>query len=331
MWARGSGSGLTVVLQLEVTLDTGLVDRLSSAATAADGDTTVFLTRLHEEIRLHPVLGAAAASGGDPADWFSIDAMVGGLAFWERQLELCDYLCRHLEVSVDALHAYLPTWPGDAVDRLTVHVIPGFDECYGPAPHTQVFGLRDGCSPAEALLFLVHVYYHELSHRFYTTTSHRAAEGGDDPDTLRHWLLLLIQNEGLANHAVREQVLQLRAEGVPLRYFTYADRIGDRRAVATAMEFCRRLLADLDGWRDYGFRSQITALLKSPQLPVINLVGIHVAEAVADTFGDDVLLTSFREPEELFELYARTGDDLCIHLFGEPATTAGWPRRSPNA
>lgn len=48
-------------------------------------------------------------------------------------------------------------------------------------------------SDPEVYLFLVHVYYHELSNLYDTPLSRRAASGPTTPDLLRHFLLTLIR------------------------------------------------------------------------------------------------------------------------------------------
>lgn len=86
-------------------------------------------------------------------------------------------------------------------------------------------------------------------------------------------------------------------------------------ATARAMDAYRQLDGMLDRETVARVRSRVNVALKNPKLPVINLIGIHMAEAIARTYGERTLLdVDQREPEEFLELYARTEDPLRARL-----------------
>jgi hypothetical protein len=83
------------------------------------------------------------------------------------------------------------------------------------------------------------------------------------------------------------------------------------------MSACRDLLSTLDDATVRHVSRRVSAVLKNPRLPVINLIGIHMAEVIAARDGERALLdVDGLEPEEFFLRYADTGDALCTHLFG---------------
>jgi hypothetical protein len=80
----------------------------------------------------------------------------------------------------------------------------------------------------------------------------------------------------------------------------------------------------LDGHTVHALRGRVSEILKNPRLPVINLVGIRMAEAIATEFGPRELLDSATaDPRQFFALYERTGDELRAHLFGSDGALAG--------
>jgi hypothetical protein len=303
-------------MRLNVELRDDLFFRLRAAAEGAPDAVTLsgrVLEIVGADEAFAPVLPLVSE---DPEDWFALDRMSLEDGFWPAQEELVRSLTARRDESVDVLLPYLPRDPRAEEASLSIVLTPGFHRCFGPSAGVQIFGLREA-EPEEAFLFLVHVYYHELTSLYASDWSKRCETPTSAAD-LKHWLLLLVQNEGLANYAVLEPVLALRErEPRPeLAYFTYARLIGDAEATATAMQMLRRLLRELDetSWRL--FQPHVAVLLKDERLPVINLVGIHLAEAIARRLGTERLLDR-REPEEFFELFAELDDPLRGALFGD--------------
>jgi len=312
------------VIHFDLKLDTRLYDAARAAAVAAAGDVGRLRRSLAEVVEVEDVFHAQRPLIGEQLDdWFDLQAMASGADFWAKQAVLRGHIEQHLAPSAAAVLPFTPDLPGEQSWGLTVHLVPGLAHCYGPREGVQVFALRAGADPAEALLFLIHVYYHELAALFYTPASRRAASSQANAELLRHWLLLLIQNEGLANHVVLPQLLQLRARGCRFTYFTYAGLVEDRTATARAMTVCRETLALLSERTFPTLHPHVFAILKNPGMPVINLIGIHLAEAIARRFGEATLLAvADREPQEFFRLYAATSDPLCPELFGPAGEAA---------
>ena len=306
------------MLILDVKLENRLFDSLQSAAEAAAGDPQSLRQSLERIVQTEDVFRSEQRLiSQDLEAWFEVGPMASSPMFWAKQTALRAYIEQRLDLSVAALSPFVPQLPVDETRTLTVYLIPGFAHCYGPTEGVQLFALRAGAVPAEALLFLIHVYYHEISSLFYTETSRRAANDSDTAELFRHWLLLLIQNEGLANYVVLESLLALQAQGCPFAYFTYAGLVRNREATAKAMTFCREIISQLTDSNFYTMRGHISTILKNPRLPVINLVGIHLAEAIAASFSERTLLAvADREPQEFFRLFSDTGDQLCQYLFG---------------
>jgi hypothetical protein len=302
-------------MSVRVEVSMGLFDEVRAATDAAGGDRARLGQQLGVVLESELFGADRDAIRADVESWFDLDQLSqpgGG----EGDLRIAEHLMGGATGAGAELGPFLPAAARRDDMRLTVHPVPGFRRCYGSSPGTQIFGIRAGADPREALLFLVHVCYHEIAEHFYTEASRRAAAERDGPDALRHWILLLVQNEGLANYAVLEPLLELRDELTTARYFTYMDAIGDADATARALTVLQRALAaiDEDNWRE--LEPRLVAFLKDPRLPVINLAGIHIACSVAAAHGADALIASIREPQELFALYTETEDPLREHLFG---------------
>jgi hypothetical protein len=322
------------LIPLSVRLEAHLFDALQAVARSAGKDVQVLRKALEEIVRTEDVFEAERELiFSDIGSWFDIEAMALSPEFWVKQAALRAYLERCVEQSVAALAPYLPASPSGPARSLTVHLIPGFTKCYGPTEGVQLFALRAEAQVEEALLFLIHVYYHEISSLFYTETSRRAVDESPTTEMFKHWLLLLIQNEGLANYIVLKPLLQLRDDGCEFSYFTYANLVHREELTARAMTLCREILSHIND-DDYSqiLRGHVTDFLKNPRLPIINLVGIHLAEAIAATFSERELFSvANREPQEFFRMYSETGDRLCPSLFGpqwESAKLFGLMRRS---
>lgn len=318
-----SGFGSRAMLELHVELYRTVYDAVYGAARraaheAVPGGLERLTAALTRAVRDRPEFGAQAPYiARDLPTWFALRRMTE-VDFWSGQQRRYDYLDEHLTASVDLVTPYLPTVSAPRRVPVAVYPVPGFSTCYG-APHGgQLFGLYDGADPREMLLFLSHTYMHELSGTLNTERSRRAEADPSTVDRLRHWLLLLIRNEGIANYAVLEPLRQLRSTGaITFHYFRYAGLVDNRDATAAAMSACRELLGTLDEQTARHVRRRVSAVLKNPRLPVINLIGIHMAEVIAAHDGERALLdVDGREPEEFFLRYADTGDALSEQLFG---------------
>jgi hypothetical protein len=305
------------LIQLNVQLETRLFDAIAEASQRARGNVQALRKILEEIVLAEDVFESERELILANLDSeFEFESMTNS-EFWVKQYALRSHLERHLEQSVATLKSYLPPCHVGIETSLVVYLIPGFSKCYGPKDGVQLFGLRTGASPEETLLFLIHVFYHELSSQFYTENSRRAAANPDTAELFKHFIRLLIQNEGLANYVVLDEVLELRSNRVDFSYFTYATFISDRDATARSMSLCRKILSLIDDGNLLDLRGYVLQSLKDPRLPVINLLGIHLAQTIAATFGEQKLFSiADREPQEFFHLYNETGDSLRSHLFG---------------
>ena len=245
----------------------------------------------------------------EPGELFHVREPLEGEA--GRRLEaLARHLAASVEPSVAQVRDHLPAVP-EAVRRdLKVVLLPWGRWSFGPRQGLQLFSLHPDADPEEAYLFLVHVYYHEISDLGYTPRCRRCSQARRTAEDFRYWIHLLIRNEGIANHAVLARLLRFRQEhpGYAWRYFSYADRIGDARAVAAGFDLLRRVFDRAETMEQAGRLDDLLGLLKDKMSPVVNLLGIHMATAVVDRFGLRALSDVHgRDAEEFFRLYEKTG------------------------
>jgi aspartate/methionine/tyrosine aminotransferase len=251
----------------------------------------------------------------DPSAFFPLERMREPL-FWTEQERLRDYLESHLDQSVRDVLPFLPPVGDERPVPVTVYPVPGLNTCYGSGHGGQVFGLMDGADPREMTLFCSHTYLHEVAGHINTTRSERAEADLTVPGALVHMLLSMIRNEGLANVAVLDQLEPLIAEGIRLPYFDYAHMLGDEKAIGFAMIACRKLLGQIGASTAGSLIAKVTAAFKNPKLPIINLVGTHLAKVIRDQLGHQVLIDmADREPQEFFAYYKACTDPLVIELF----------------
>lgn len=311
------------MLEIDVELNRSVYEAVRRAVLGAADVPSRLAPALARAVMGRPEFGPEASHiASDPPAWFAVSRM-SDAGFWSGQERLHGYLYEHLAASVDVLAPYLPAVVGVRRVPVAVHPVPGLTTCYGARHGGQLFGLYDGTDPREMLLFLSHTYFHELSSTLNTERSRQAEADPRSADRFRHWLLLLIRNEGIANYAVLGPLRQLRSAGIEFRYFRYAGLVDSRDATARAMSACRDLLSTLDDNTVRYVSRRVSTVLKNPRLPVINLIGIHMAEAIAAREGERALLdVDGLEPEEFFLRYADTGDALCAHLFGPGGSAA---------
>jgi hypothetical protein len=119
----------------------------------------------------------------------------------------------------------------------------------------------------------------------------------------------LIRNEGIGNHAVLEDLIQLR-DAQPdyvWRYFTYAKKIGDPGLLEKAISILSQVFAAVNDEDVDQFRLGVNKILKNEALPIINLVGVHMAESIAKFYDIATLKNVYQqESGEFFALYGRT-------------------------
>lgn len=255
---------------------------------------------------------------GDPTIWFELDYLAEP-DFWPGQDRLYEHVVDCLTSAATLIEPYFPPVKDDLLIKVTVLPVPALTNCYGAGDGRQVFGLRYDADPAEAVLFLAHTYYHELSeHLDYGLPDEPPP---DRAEALRRLIMQLIRNEGIANYAVLTKLRELRARhadvGYDFKYFDYAGLIDNPAASSRALTACRELLAQITPTTVDRLLPRVEASFKNPKLPIINLVGIHLAEAIARFHGEQVLLdVNAHPPEDFFRDYEATGDPLREYLLG---------------
>lgn len=288
------------MIELRVRLDDSMVDLSRSMAA-------------HELAACWSAL--CAAKGLDRSvtahDLFDLSRLPATAADFARVRAAADYLAAHRERSIEHISAFLPPHTPPLTHDLTVMLLPFAKYNYGPREGLQLFSLHPDASSEETYLFLVHVYYHELTPLSYNARCRRCASSPASGADLKYSLRLLIRNEGIANYAVLDDLLRLVAgnPGWPLKYFTYAPLIGNEDFLDQALVLFDTLLAQVGDGPLRGRDGQLVARLKNGFVPVINLVGIQMAAAIAARFGVEKLIDVYQqEADAFFRLYAETGD-----------------------
>jgi hypothetical protein len=287
--------------------------------TPAPDDEQAARNALAAYLRQNTALGHGRTLLADNLDrYLNVPRMLQS-SFWDHQRLLLEAVHDQAPRAARNMTRYLPPSAADGTQEpiVDIRLVPGLSLCYGLDGQGQVFGLYDGATPAETVLFLEHTYYHDLSARWSTPRLTRAERTASTAEGLLVWTLGLIRNEGIANIAVLDGLERLRREQSAFSYFTYAGLIGDDAATSKAMTAFRTLVADLTPATAARVCVNISRVLKNPRLPVINLIGIHMARAIISAHGLPALLdVGGREPEDFFALYASTGDALIRDLLG---------------
>jgi hypothetical protein len=158
----------------------------------------------------------------------------------------------------------------------------------------------------------MHVYYHEVSDLFAPASATPFTVVRTSASDLRRWLRLLIRNEGVGNYVVLDDLLQFRRArpDYDFKYFTYAPYIGSESHLTASIRLLNQVFAGVTDENVSHFSRNVNLLLKNKALPIINLVGIHMATAVARTHGVDALRNVFgADAEAFFELYAASSSN----------------------
>jgi len=219
------------------------------------------------------------------------------------------FLTSHLRTSIEHVGRWLPEVEEDISQPVTVVFLPYGKYTFGPKPGMQMFSLYPDALPEEAYLFLVHVYYHELSSINDTPNGRRCSNEQLTAEDFREWVRLLIRNEGIGNYAVLGDLIQLRDthSEYSMRYFTYARKIGDPALLKAAVSILGQAFAGVDNDNVAQFSGGINKIFRNEALPIINLVGIHMAESVAHRYGATTLKNVYQqEARDFFALYGHT-------------------------
>src|SRR6266550_1732376 len=178
------------MMHLNVTLNPALVDRLRVNGWKGVEDAWEDFCTRHSFTDLRTV-----------ADFFE-----SGREPSPDELSLLDetvsYIDSNLGRSVEHIAGWLPDVTNDITQDLMVMFLPYGKFTFGPEQGLQLFSLDSSASPVETYLFLVHVYYHELSFLNETPKGRRCSSTQLTAEDFKEWVRLLIRNEGIGNHAI---------------------------------------------------------------------------------------------------------------------------------
>jgi hypothetical protein len=219
------------------------------------------------------------------------------------------FLVSNVRRSIEHVTRWMPNFPEDISQLLTVVFLPYGKHTFSPQHGLQFFSLDPYASPIESYLFLVHIYYHELSSLNDTPNGRQCSSEQLSAEDFKTRIRLLIRNEGIGNYAVLEDLIRLRDAGSDyvMRYFTYAAKIGDPVLLQGAITILADAFAAVDDENVTQFKCGMNRIFKNESLPIINLVGIHMAESIANYYDVATLKNVYqREAREFFALYGQT-------------------------
>jgi hypothetical protein len=225
----------------------------------------------------------------------------------------------NLPKSIQHINQWLPEVEDDVSHTVTVAFLPLGNYTFSPKLSLQLFSLDPSASPIETYLFLVHVYYHELSYLNETAKGRRCSLEQSSAEDFREWVRLLIRNEGIGNYAVLEDLIQFRDTypDYSFRYFSYAKKIGDPVLLQGAVRILTRVFTAVDDNNVAQFRNGINKIFKNEGLPIINLIGIHMAESIVKHHDSATLKNVYqKEAGDFFGLYGETGAEFAKTLKG---------------
>jgi hypothetical protein len=229
------------------------------------------------------------------------------------------FVSLNLQKSIEHINRWLPEVDDDISHEVTVAFLPYGNYTFSPKPSLQLFSLDPSASPIEAYLFLVHVYYHELSHLNETAKGRRCSIEQLSAEDFREWVRLLIRNEGIGNYAVLDDLIQFRDthSDYSFRYFSYAKKIRDPVLLQGAVRILTRVFTEVDDNNVAHFRDGINKIFKNEGLPIINLIGIHMAESIVRNKDAATLKNVYqKEAGDFFALYGQTGAEFAETLKG---------------
>jgi hypothetical protein len=287
------------MIELLVALDERLVWLPADAWTSIAGAWADVCARygLTQEVDTDPARVFRAGPPPGPAELAACRRTAGELA-------------RRLPESVAHVSRFLPATPSTLRRSVTVVLVPHGDVHTSPVDGVQLFSLYPDADALEAYLFLVHVYYHEVSGLFDGPEARRYSREQRTADDFRRWIRLLIRNEGIGNHAVMADVVRFAGEhpGSELRYFTYAPLVMREGPLEQAVEVLRQVFDSVTDDNVRRYRMRVASLFKNKQLPIINLVGTHMAGLIAERLGLSALKDVYQvEADRFFDLYGEAG------------------------
>jgi hypothetical protein len=245
---------------------------------------------------------------GGVEEFFELDreTAISELAALDDTVSFIDSTLRQ---SVEHITKWLPEVDEDISHSVTVAFLPYGRYSFSPKHRLQLFSLDPNASPIETYLFLVHVYYHELSFVNETAKGRRCSSEQLSAEDFKEWIRLLIRNEGIGNCAVLKELIEFRDahSDYSFRYFSYARKIGDPTLLQGAVSVLAEAFTAVDDGNVVQFTSGVNKIFKNEALPIINLVGIHMAESIASHQGIAKLKDVYqRDAGNFFASYGET-------------------------
>ncbi|MCM3239541.1 hypothetical protein M3589_17720 [Heyndrickxia oleronia] len=229
----------------------------------------------------------------------------------ERLRRQVDLLNTRKEDSIAHINRFFPKVEEDIAHNLKVVLLPFGKINYGPTIGYQLYSIFPDSNLVETYLFLIHIYYHEISFINYTQRSLYVSENNHKKEDYLDYLKLLIQNEGIGNYAVIKDLETLKKQitsNYKYNYFKYANKINDKNLLVKCLETLNQISSmSNDNFEKYC--KKINHIIKSEELPAINIIGLHMANSIAKAFGESTLIQVYKvEPDNFFNLYKESGD-----------------------
>ena len=221
------------------------------------------------------------------------------------------YLRDNLTNSISHIHSYFPMTDTEINHELKVTILPYGEINYGPKTSLQLFSIFPDADPYETYLFLIHIYYHEIAFLNYTEYCKECFDSPDSSEKFKHYILTLIQNEGIGNFAVYKELMRFKNENpnYQFKYFTYANDLDDAKKISQSFSLLRQILNDLNDSNFKEYKSKINLILKNKRLPIINLTGTYMANKINEKFGLEKLKNVHkRDALDFFNDYIKTKD-----------------------
>ncbi|MGD6879665.1 DUF5700 domain-containing putative Zn-dependent protease [Bacillus infantis] len=225
--------------------------------------------------------------------------------------EQVEFLNNRKGESITHISKFFPHIEEEITHKLKVVLLPFGKINYGPMAGYQLYSIFPKADPIETYLFLIHIYYHEISFINYTERSSYVSENHLKKADYLDYLKLLIQNEGIGNYAVLNELETFKKQASPIYqyiYFTYANKINDKDLLIRCLKTVNQIfdMKNNDFERLY---KKINLIIKSEELPAINIIGLHMANCIANAFGESSLIQVYKaDPNDFFNLYKKSGD-----------------------
>ena len=223
----------------------------------------------------------------------------------------------NLNNSVTHIQSYFPLTDNEINHELKVTLLPYGKINFGPKTSLQLFSIFPDADPYETYLFLIHIFYHEITFLNYTEYCKECFDNTDNPEKLKHSILTLIQNEGIGNFAVYKDLMRFKRENpnYAFKYFTYANDLENVKKISQCLSLLRQIFNDLDDSNFELYKSKINTILKNKKLPIINLTGTYMANKIYEKFGLEKLKNVHkRDVLDFFDDYFKTDDQMAKML-----------------